>query len=76
MKIKKITDLASNNLTDLNQIFKIAKEMPFLKFLNLSENDFSKVDVNKIEAHELNNIKSLGNFNLLTVDLFDLYFSF
>jgi len=52
-------DLASNNLTDLNQIFNIVKEMPFLKFLNLSENDFSKVNVDEVKAHELHNVKHL-----------------
>lgn len=58
-------DLASNNLTDLNQIFKITKEMPFLKFLNLSENDLSKVDVGQIKAYELPNIRSLVLNNTL-----------
>lgn len=52
-------DLASNKLTDLNQVFAITKEMPFLKFLNLSENDLSAVDVTKINPVQLQSVKSL-----------------
>lgn len=52
-------DLASNNLTDLGEVFKIAKEMPYLRFLNLSENDFSEVNVEQIKPHELHNVRSL-----------------
>lgn len=52
-------DLASNGLTDLNQIFTIAKEMPFLKFLNLSENDLSNVQIDRIEPVALQSVRSL-----------------
>lgn len=39
--------------------------MPFLKFLNLSENDFSEVDVNQIKPYELHNVRSLVLNNTL-----------
>jgi Leucine-rich repeat (LRR) protein len=52
-------DLASNRLTDLNQIFSITKEMPFLKFLNLSENDLSEAKVDQIESATLCSVRSL-----------------
>lgn len=52
-------DLALNGLTDLNQIFSITKEMPFLKFLNLSENDLSKVEIDQVNAVQLPSVRSL-----------------
>ena len=33
--------------------------MPYLRFLNLSENDFSEVNVDQIKAHELPYVRSL-----------------
>lgn len=41
-------DLASNCLDDLNEVYRIIKCMPNLRFLNLSHNDFSRLhDVNE-----------------------------
>ena len=36
-------DLADNNFTDLSEVYKIIACMPNLRFLNLSQNDFSQV---------------------------------
>lgn len=40
-------DLTCNSLSDLDEVFSIVKEMPNLRFLNLSENDFSKTRFQK-----------------------------
>lgn len=33
--------------------------MPYLRFLNLSENDFSEVNTDQVQAYELHNVRSL-----------------
>lgn len=38
-------DLASNGLESLDEVLKIVSAMPNLRFLNLSQNDFSQLDV-------------------------------
>ena len=52
-------DLASNDFTSLEEILNIIKEMPNLRFLNLSENDYSKLDENSLKPIQLENMKSL-----------------
>lgn len=46
-------DLASNHLTDLREVYGIVRWMPNLRFLNLSENDFSRVDIINRDMFEL-----------------------
>lgn len=46
-------DLASNHLTDLREVYGIVRWMPNLRFLNLSENDFSRVDFINRDMFEL-----------------------
>lgn len=43
-------DLASNGLDSLEEVLKIVKAMPNLRFLNLSENDFSALTTNHHRA--------------------------
>ncbi|XP_015788056.1 tubulin-specific chaperone cofactor E-like protein [Tetranychus urticae] len=52
-------DLASNGFTGLDEIFRIVKGMPNLRFLNLSENDLSDCKINPHEPCELINMRSL-----------------
>lgn len=57
-------DLADNSFTDLSEVYKIVSCMPCLRFLNLSQNDFSAVsssDVEKLntESRQLESMKSL-----------------
>lgn len=54
-------DLTCNSLTDLNQVFCIVKEMPNLRFLNLSENDFSKTRLQPVSSNVKSNDDSMGN---------------
>jgi len=46
-------DLASNHITDLREVYGIVRWMPNLRFLNLSENHFSRVDVINRDMFEL-----------------------
>jgi hypothetical protein len=53
-------DLASNCIIDINEVYKIARSMPNLRFINLSENDLSKCNnIENLENHRIENIKSL-----------------
>lgn len=57
-------DLAANNIIDIDEVYKIVRSMPNLRFINLSENDLSKCTYSansfeNLEAHRLENIKSL-----------------
>lgn len=52
-------DLASNDFTSLEEILNIIKEMPNLRFLNLSENDYSKLNENSFKPIQLENMNSL-----------------
>jgi len=59
-------DLGCNDLVSVVEIYKIARSMPNLRFLNLSENDLSKCiigdnndNTDRIEKQMLTNIKSL-----------------
>lgn len=57
-------DLASNNIIDIDEVYKIVRSMPNLRFINLSENDLSKCTYSadsfaNVDAHRLENIKSL-----------------
>lgn len=52
-------DLASNSFEDLNEIIKIARSMPNLRFLNISENNLSFCKLDNYERPKLSSIKSL-----------------
>ncbi len=53
-------DLASNCIIDINEVYKIARSMPNLRFINLSENDLSECNnIENLENHRIENIKSL-----------------
>lgn len=56
-------DLASNSIKDIDEVYKIVRSMPNLRFVNLSENDLSQCSysVESIDPaeHRLENIKSL-----------------
>lgn len=56
-------DLASNSIIDIDEVYKIVRSMPNLRFINLSENDFSKCtyDPDGFEANKqrLEKIQSL-----------------
>lgn len=51
--------MASNSIRDINEIYKITRSMPSLRFINLSENDLSNCSIDNIEKQKLENIKSL-----------------
>ncbi|KAH9422640.1 hypothetical protein DERP_003317 [Dermatophagoides pteronyssinus] len=58
-------DLASNNIIDIDEVYKIVRAMPNLRFVNLSENDLSKCNrysskfIGSINRQKLEKIKSL-----------------
>ncbi|KAI2808966.1 hypothetical protein BLOT_000107 [Blomia tropicalis] len=56
-------DLASNNIIDIDEVYKIVRSMPNLRFVNLSENDLSKCKYSTesfdTNQHQLDKIKSL-----------------
>lgn len=57
-------DLASNHLMDIDEVYKIVRSMPNLRFVNLSENDLSNCTqsldcLESNEQHRLEKIKSL-----------------
>lgn len=59
-------DLASNNIIDIDEVYKILRAMPNLRFVNLSENDLSKCNrysskstMGSINRQKLEKIKSL-----------------
>ncbi|CAG2100743.1 unnamed protein product [Medioppia subpectinata] len=52
-------DLASNCIIDMREIYKITRSMPNLRFINLSENDLSKCNIESLDEHRFENIKSL-----------------
>lgn len=56
-------DLASNRIIDIDEVYKIIRSMPNLKFVNLSENDLSNctptVKVYQSNKQRLEKIKSL-----------------
>ncbi|XP_054161334.1 tubulin-specific chaperone cofactor E-like protein [Oppia nitens] len=52
-------DLASNNLIDMREVFKIARSMPNLRFINLSENNLTKCNIESLGKHRFENIRSL-----------------
>ncbi|KAH7639983.1 hypothetical protein HUG17_4016 [Dermatophagoides farinae] len=59
-------DLASNNIIDIDEVYKIVRAMPNLRFINLSENDLSKCNRysskfigSSINRQKLEKIKSL-----------------
>ena len=56
-------DLASNSLMDIDEVYKIVRSMPNLRFVNLSENDLSNCtytsDCIESDKKELKKIKSL-----------------
>ncbi|KPM06570.1 hypothetical protein QR98_0050470, partial [Sarcoptes scabiei] len=58
-------DLASNNIIDIDEVYKIVRAMPNLRFVNLSQNDLSKCNrysskcIGSINRQKLEKIKSL-----------------
>ncbi|CAG2174251.1 unnamed protein product [Oppiella nova] len=52
-------DLASNCIMDMREIYKITRSMPNLRFINLSENDLSDCNIESLDNHRFDNIKSL-----------------
>ena len=57
-------DLACNQLHDINEIYKVAKSMPNLRFINLSENDLSKCSIDPLEKHNKHKITSIKSLVL------------